>query len=320
MARQKEKRSRSFLILSTMLNMQSKECLEKKNNGNLWNLKDCLNWPLERWQQKLFQNCKVIKLGRRTSQPAPQFWRQQNQLMCHQLVMKMKLRWHHHNCKGESKIVQPLCILKWGWRSKEASGSDSSVTRGDRGSKHGELRRFDYTRKKPKTKSKLRILPLSPASSAEEAGIVKERNTVKAVTSPLPAKRKIDFTVPVFGLIPEKRQIVQTQDLPGVGLKPRRLFPESPLEGSTEGKTTFPEDAESETEMGSGVTAAFQTFKNQLREHFSKVESRSLESLSDCQKNVTTLLSTVHSHRYKTSAVYATVLLYSVRQGETSTS
>ncbi|KAJ8403292.1 hypothetical protein AAFF_G00355090 [Aldrovandia affinis] len=263
-------------------------------------------------------------------------------------------------------------------RSKADDECDDSVTQGETSLRFQQstLDRSNYTRKKPKTK-RLRILPLSSASSAEEPGVVKhstpaptlveeepqgkrntekvfaaskdqfgqfesldisaiptllfqdhdsgfpkntgfkdpafltigqdetstkEHDTSKVATSPFARKRKTVFTGPVFGLVPEKRQVVKEPDQPIGGLQPRRLFPVSPLEDTMERTIpTSSKDTESDTEMGSGVIAAFQNFKSQLRAHFSarykKIESRSLESLSDCQNNVTSLLGAVHSQR-----------------------
>ncbi|CDQ67219.1 unnamed protein product [Oncorhynchus mykiss] len=84
--------------------------------------------------------------------------------------------------------------------------------------------------------------------------------------------------------------------------RPRAFFPSETLEEAAESMSrVLNEEVESEMEMGSGVIAAFQTFKSQLRAHFSsrykKIEARSLQSLMDCQKNVTSLLGAVHDSR-----------------------
>ncbi|XP_052360189.1 synaptonemal complex protein 2-like isoform X2 [Oncorhynchus keta] len=84
--------------------------------------------------------------------------------------------------------------------------------------------------------------------------------------------------------------------------RPRAFFPSEPVEEAAESMSrVLNEEVESEMEMGSGVIAAFQTFKSQLRAHFSsrykKIEARSLQSLMDCQKNVTSLLGAVHDSR-----------------------
>ncbi|KAA0705004.1 Synaptonemal complex protein 2-like [Triplophysa tibetana] len=83
-------------------------------------------------------------------------------------------------------------------------------------------------------------------------------------------------------------------------LKPKRLFKSMSLEDAAERVTKVLED-ESEEELGAGVRAAFNSFKTQLKAHFSsrykRIEARSMQSLTDCQRNVTTLLGTVHSQR-----------------------
>ncbi|XP_023255112.1 uncharacterized protein LOC111649597, partial [Seriola lalandi dorsalis] len=58
---------------------------------------------------------------------------------------------------------------------------------------------------------------------------------------------------------------------------------------------------EPESDLTSGITAAFKTFKTQLEEHFTgcwkKVENEVLLSLKDCQQHISTLLTAVHQHR-----------------------
>ncbi|KTF94481.1 hypothetical protein cypCar_00025065 [Cyprinus carpio] len=112
--------------------------------------------------------------------------------------------------------------------------------------------------------------------------------------------------------IPQKSEAGELSEL-YVGLKedtqlhrhptfqPRRLFMSSPLEDAAERVTEAFADEESEEELGAGVRAAFNSFKTQLRAHFTsrykKIEARSLQSLTDCQRNVTSLLGTVHNQR-----------------------
>ncbi|XP_057178258.1 synaptonemal complex protein 2-like isoform X1 [Triplophysa rosa] len=83
-------------------------------------------------------------------------------------------------------------------------------------------------------------------------------------------------------------------------LNPKRLFTSRSLEDAAERVTKVLED-ESEEELGAGVRAAFNSFKTQLKAHFSsrykRIEARSMQSLTDCQRNVTSLLGTVHSQR-----------------------
>uniref|UniRef100_A0A4W5NHM3 Synaptonemal complex protein 2 Spt16M-like domain-containing protein n=2 Tax=Hucho hucho TaxID=62062 RepID=A0A4W5NHM3_9TELE len=100
----------------------------------------------------------------------------------------------------------------------------------------------------------------------------------------------------------EKESVPLERDPSDPRQRPRALFPSEPLEEAAESMSrVLNEEVESEMEMGSGVIAAFQTFKSQLRAHFSsrykKIEARSLQSLVDCQKNVTSLLGAVHDNR-----------------------
>nr|XP_046211765.1 synaptonemal complex protein 2-like isoform X5 [Oncorhynchus gorbuscha] len=228
--------------------------------------------------------------------------------------------------------------------------------------------KHDYTRKKPKTKSKLKILPLSSPSSADEASPVKHRtpacrsaggtpstNIAERLFDKLKEEESLEFPPPsnqisrdsgfrdVTGedwdesVFPREEQDASTPtdhvpnqeagihrkrpwasaegvDSGGAAEKksvplesdprqrPRAFFPSEPLEEAAESMSrVLNEEVESEMEMGSGVIAAFQTFKSQLRAHFSsrykKIEARSLQSLMDCQKNVTSLLGAVHDSR-----------------------
>ncbi|XP_029611457.1 synaptonemal complex protein 2-like isoform X5 [Salmo trutta] len=226
--------------------------------------------------------------------------------------------------------------------------------------------KHDYTRKKPK--SKLKILPLSSPSSAEEASPVKHRtpacksaegtpskNIAERLFDKLKEEKTLEFPPPsnlisrdsgfhdVTGVDwdesvfhrEEQDESTPTDHVPnqeaGIHRKrpwasaeradsggaaekksvplerdprqrPRAFFPSGPLEEAAESMSrVLNEEVESEMEMGSGVIAAFQTFKSQLRAHFSsrykKIEARSLQSLMDCQKNVTSLLGAVHDSR-----------------------
>ncbi|KAG9283537.1 synaptonemal complex protein 2-like [Astyanax mexicanus] len=233
----------------------------------------------------------------------------------------------------------------------------------------------DYTRKKPRVKSRLKVLPLSSPSSNEDEykestpmrrSLERERaesalwlqskqgkarksqdisRTSKGITAdsgklpiflsagfqertvlddtvfiedhglsieqpkihqephPPPRKKTQLSTELQEGPEVSEARLVSEEESPFLTFKPRRLFPPStPLETATESMAqTLLEEEESETELGSGVTAAFNTFKTQLREHFSsrykKIEAKSMQSLTDCQKNVTSLLRTVHNQR-----------------------
>ncbi|XP_017551673.2 synaptonemal complex protein 2-like isoform X2 [Pygocentrus nattereri] len=225
-----------------------------------------------------------------------------------------------------------------------------------------EMPRHNYTRKRPRLRSKLKVLPLSSPSSnedeyfkestpkrkllererAEDASWSQSKAKVHSLDSFHPSKEttvdsgfqeKVSFEDTVFAedepvieehevneeppSLPGKKPSASTElpvgpevtemqlqkeESPFLTLKPRRLFPSVSLESATETMTqALMEGEESETELGSGVIAAFNTFKAQLREHFSsrykKIEAKSLRSLTDCQKNVTSLLQTAHNQR-----------------------
>ncbi|XP_036416517.1 synaptonemal complex protein 2-like [Colossoma macropomum] len=241
------------------------------------------------------------------------------------------------------------------------SESDSHALASERRSSK-ETPRHDYTRKKPRLKSKLKVLPLSSPSSsnedeyfkestpkgkllgrerAEDASwsqskakvhsldtshpskettvdsgfqdkvsfedtvfaedepviVIEEQEVSKEPPPPPPSKRPSTSTELPVGSEVTETQLQKEEESSFLTLKPRRLFPSTSLESAT----ALMEDEESETEMGSGVIAAFNTFKTQLREHFSsrykKIEAKSLRSLTDCQKNVTSLLQTAHNQR-----------------------
>ncbi|XP_035531705.1 uncharacterized protein sycp2l isoform X2 [Morone saxatilis] len=58
-----------------------------------------------------------------------------------------------------------------------------------------------------------------------------------------------------------------------------------------------------ESDLTSGITAAFNTFRTHLEQHFTgcwrKVEAQVLLSLKECQQHVASLLTPVHQHRYR---------------------
>nr|XP_029516970.1 synaptonemal complex protein 2-like isoform X2 [Oncorhynchus nerka] len=254
-------------------------------------------------------------------------------------------------------------------RKEKSKSKDSPPPPAEAGSSVilSQRAKHDYTRKKPKTKSKLKILPLSSPSSADEASPVKHRtpacrsaggtpstNIAERLFDKLKEEESLEFPPPsnqisrdsgfrdVTGedwdesVFPREEQDASTPtdhvpnqeagihrkrpwaseraDSGGAAEKksvplesdprqrPRAFFPSEPLEEAAESMSrVLNEEVESEMEMGSGVIAAFQTFKSQLRAHFSsrykKIEARSLQSLMDCQKNVTSLLGAVHDSR-----------------------
>nr|XP_055038126.1 synaptonemal complex protein 2-like isoform X1 [Misgurnus anguillicaudatus] len=208
----------------------------------------------------------------------------------------------------------------------------------------------DYSRKRPRTKGKLRVLPLSSPSSNEEEYSKystpkhrcheKEKEENEELQSEVKLLRSVNVTAdsgfqekPVVfdsslpleeadnlveklqehGLDIEESHFQKNEQLESTEpylalkreelrprLKPKRLFSSIPLEDATERVSKVLED-ESEEELGAGVRSAFHSFKTQLRAHFSnrykRIEARSLQSLTDCQRNVTSLLGTVHSQR-----------------------
>ncbi|XP_036799928.1 synaptonemal complex protein 2-like isoform X6 [Oncorhynchus mykiss] len=254
-------------------------------------------------------------------------------------------------------------------RKQKSKSKDSPPPPAEAGSSVilSQRAKHDYTRKKPKTKSKLKILPLSSPSSADEASPVKHRtpacrsaggtpstNIAERLFDKLKEEESLEFPPPsnlisrdsgfrdVTGedwdesVFPREEQDASTPtdhvpnqeagihrkrpwasecaDSGGAAEKksvplesdprqrPRAFFPSETLEEAAESMSrVLNEEVESEMEMGSGVIAAFQTFKSQLRAHFSsrykKIEARSLQSLMDCQKNVTSLLGAVHDSR-----------------------
>lgn len=214
---------------------------------------------------------------------------------------------------------------------------------------------IDYSRKRSRAKSKLRVLPLSSPSSNEEEFSKystpkhrlhgKERveseewhsqrsmnvksSLFKEITADSGFQEKTamsDSSFPVEepdnliekeqehalyieASLPQTSEPIESSEPYGdlkrdqllPRLKPKRLFPSRSLKDTAERVTEVLEDEESEEELGAGVRAAFNSFKTQLKAHFSsrykRIEARSLQSLTDCQRNVTSLLGTVHSQR-----------------------
>ncbi|KAG1953743.1 synaptonemal complex protein [Pimephales promelas] len=202
----------------------------------------------------------------------------------------------------------------------------------------------DYSRRKPRPKGKLRVLPLSSPSSNEEQffkystpkqrlqvaskdgqsrvklrrSLNKEFSLLKETTADsgfqnmtvsetslqeeqlnlIEEEHCLDKETP----LPPRTEALGSSELPRQPtFQPTRLFLSSPLEDAAERITEVLMEDESEEELGAGVRAAFNGFKTQLRAHFSsrykKIEARSLQSLTDCQRNVTSLLGTVHNQR-----------------------
>ncbi|XP_066502716.1 synaptonemal complex protein 2-like isoform X2 [Hoplias malabaricus] len=181
-----------------------------------------------------------------------------------------------------------------------------------------ETPRYDYTRKRPRVKSKLKVLPCSSPSSEEECfkeSTPKHRTLEKYKTdcTSLPQSKvmeqELDTSYPSEGITVDSgfqgktdlEEPVLLDEEPAVFIAsgdgppppPRKWLPAESM------SQALMEDEESENE--SGVTAAFNMFKAQLREHFSssykKIEAKSLRSLTDCQKTVTSLLRNAHNQR-----------------------
>ncbi|XP_056090710.1 synaptonemal complex protein 2-like [Rhinichthys klamathensis goyatoka] len=222
------------------------------------------------------------------------------------------------------------------------------VMHSDEGFLRKDTPHADYSRRKPRPKGKLRVLPLSSPSSNEEEffkystpkqrqvaskdwqslgrSLNKEFSLLKKTTADSGFQNKtvsetslqeeelslieeehcLDKETP----LPPRTEALESSELYVKGDKqlprqptfqPRRLFLSSPLEDAAERITEVLMEDESEEELGAGVRAAFNGFKTQLRAHFSsrykKIEARSLQSLTDCQRNVTSLLGTVHNQR-----------------------
>ncbi|XP_051538997.1 synaptonemal complex protein 2-like isoform X2 [Myxocyprinus asiaticus] len=242
--------------------------------------------------------------------------------------------------------------------SKTPVKKRTRVLRSDEGFLRRETPRIDYSRRKPRAKSKFRVLPLSSPSSNEEFSKFstpkhrlhgRERMKSDEWQPQVKLLRSLNIESSLFtsdsgfqdktvvsetslpveepdNLIEEEPSLdkeaspppqrseplesseqdvslkIDQQQLPKhLTIKPRKLFLSSSLEDTAERVTQALEDEESEEELGSGVRAAFNSFKTQLRAHFSsrykKIEARSLQSLTDCQRNVTSLLGTVHNQR-----------------------
>ncbi|XDV47170.1 hypothetical protein PO909_016871 [Leuciscus waleckii] len=228
------------------------------------------------------------------------------------------------------------------------------VMHSDEGFLRKDTPHADYSRRKPRPKGKLRVLPLSSPSSNEEEfskystpkqrlqvasedwqsqvklgrSLNKELSLLKETTADSGFQSKTVFETSLQAEelnnlieeehcldkempLPIRTEALESSELYMKGDKqlprrptfqPRRLFVSSPLEDAAERITeVLMEDEESEEELGAGVRAAFNGFKTQLRAHFSsrykKIEARSLQSLTDCQRNVTSLLGTVHNQR-----------------------
>nr|XP_020481152.1 synaptonemal complex protein 2-like isoform X7 [Monopterus albus] len=177
-----------------------------------------------------------------------------------------------------------------------------------------------YSRKKPQSKSRLKILPLSSVSSEDEDSVTEEV------------------------LVSDRKRAASdsgylSHQIEGTPAQKRRVDPQLEGEGSNSGQTEHspegleptPEDegligevmapliqraelantpeVDSESDQTSGITAAFKTFKEQLQQHFTtnrqnflqsywhKTENHVLLSLKEGQQHISSLLTAVHQHR-----------------------
>ncbi|XP_027136815.1 synaptonemal complex protein 2-like isoform X2 [Larimichthys crocea] len=205
-----------------------------------------------------------------------------------------------------------------------------------------------YSRKKPQSKSHLKILPLSSPSSEEDSCVMKTserksesaeslfdhiRHSTPSYNSGVPEGAELQIsqgemgesggsssplTKEVFG--PDRKRDSgylsdQTEGHPAhkrrAGPQPEGEEPDSPLtEGSPE-EVEPPEEEEAglcdepvmepKSDLTCGITAAFNTFKTELEQHFTScwqnAEAEVLQSLKECQQHVTSLLTAVHQHR-----------------------
>ncbi|KAG7317779.1 hypothetical protein KOW79_018814 [Hemibagrus wyckioides] len=180
------------------------------------------------------------------------------------------------------------------------SESDSYVSPGERPLLRHKPQCY-YNRKKTQLKSKLKVLPLSSPSSNEEKYFKEstpKHRLEREGGQEIQGKQKLDLSHQT------KESVLDSSEdqLSFSTLKPRKLIISPSLESANEAIThALMEEDESEAELSSGVMAAFDSFKAQLIEHFysryKKTETKSLKSLTDCQKTVSSLLKTVHDQR-----------------------
>ncbi|XP_042372789.1 synaptonemal complex protein 2-like, partial [Plectropomus leopardus] len=215
-----------------------------------------------------------------------------------------------------------------------------------------------YRRKKPKSKSQLKVLPLSSPSSEEDFLVTKTplsrseflfdqiQNSTPACRSGVPVKAELKISLektedsggnisPIRkemfssdrkraahdsgylsdqteGLLAQKRRAEPQTE----GEEPKSPTPESspegvePLkEGGLLGEEAGPPEEEglvkesgeeAESDLRSGITAAFNTFITQLEQHFNgcwkNVEAEIFLSLKECQQHISSLLTAVHQH------------------------
>ncbi|KAM8822542.1 synaptonemal complex protein 2-like isoform 5-T5 [Spinachia spinachia] len=191
-----------------------------------------------------------------------------------------------------------------------------------------------YGRKKPQSKSQLKILPLSSPSSEEDSLVSKWvepvslrgswggtardlRNKHLSVCEGLSCDRK--RAAPDSGYLSDHNEGPLAQKRKAAphseGEATASLVAESPCKGagptqegrfaagaapSVEGERPVPQ---LELDPTSGITAALNNFKTELNKHFTgcwqNVEAEILLSLKECQQHVSSLMTAVHHHRSK---------------------
>ncbi|XP_040922055.1 synaptonemal complex protein 2-like isoform X2 [Toxotes jaculatrix] len=278
----------------------------------------------------------------------------------------------HHNSRGQTVELSFKCELQM--ELEEAAGRvfmkmKSSPCCQDTGGtvqpppsadKHSGR---SYSRKKPQSKSQLRILPLSSPSSEDDSSVTKTpgksraeflfdqiRHSTPTYDSGVPVRAEPEVTQgdtdesgggssrlqqeafssdrkrsaadsgylsdQTEGTTSHKRKVepqpegaecnsAMTERSPeGVGPSTDQ---EEELSGGGAGprvKTEEPvktPETEVESDVTSGIAAAFKTFKTQLEQSFTgcwqKAEQEVLQSLKECQQHTSSLLTAVHQHR-----------------------
>ncbi|XP_073344736.1 synaptonemal complex protein 2-like [Pagrus major] len=195
----------------------------------------------------------------------------------------------------------------------------------------GRHNRRSYSRKKPQSKSQLKILPLSSPSSDEDSSVMKAqqrhsaeflfdriRTSTPSYDSGAPVGAELNMSQEQTGgssspllkevVGPDRKRAAPdsgylSDQTEGVSGHKRRAGPEqegeesnAPLaEGSPEraeppeqedGAESGARKKEPESDLTSGITAAFNAFKTQLEQHF-----------TGCWRNASSLLTAVHQHR-----------------------
>ncbi|KAM9337104.1 synaptonemal complex protein 2-like [Symphorus nematophorus] len=176
-----------------------------------------------------------------------------------------------------------------------------------------------YSRKKPL--SQLKVLPLSSPSSDEDSSVMKTagantaeflfdqiRHSTPTYESGVPLGVELEISqeqMEEFGgsssfsgkevLISERKRAAPDSEGSPEGAGP----PQEEGEGLRD-KSAVSHD-ERKAELTSDITAAFNSFKTQLEQHFTgcwrDIEAKIILSLKECQQHVSSLLTAVHQHR-----------------------